>query len=446
VRPRYHYAPAANWLSDPNGLVHHHGEWHMFYQYNPQGEDWGHMSWGHAVSPDLAQWHELPVAIEDDADAFVFSGSAVVDRFGTAGFGKDALVAIYTASAAQGPQHQDQALAWSTDRGRSWQKYSGNPVLDRGLADFRDPNVFWHEPTRRWIMVVALSAEHKAMVYGSRDLKRWDELSEIGGAGAPGRVWECPLLIELPVEGRHETRWMFKVDVLHDGPGSGAIYQTGTFDGIRFIPDAAAAGPNWQVADWGSDFYAAIAWHEPRDAAGRPVWIGWMGNHAYQGQLPRQGWRGAMSLPRRLSLVPSDRGWTLRQEPEPQAVAGVQPVSHTAPAVPAAARIALPQTDDIALVIADAAGRQIRIERRSSLLLVCRRDPESPFLDTVGQVRIAADAEIVVWLDSGSCEVLVADGLASLTFQHRLQGESWALQATCGAVRVGEDCGSLPTG
>ncbi|MBS0477517.1 MAG: glycoside hydrolase family 32 protein [Proteobacteria bacterium] len=431
MRPLYHYAAAANWLSDPNGLVHHDGEWHLFYQYNPQGEDWGHMSWGHAVSTDLATWRELPVAIEDDPQDLIFSGSAVCDPDGRAGFGTNALIALYTASSAQPPQRQSQALAWSIDRGRTWHKYDGNPVVDRGLADFRDPNVFWHEATQRWIMVVALSAEHRALIYGSSDLRHWDELSVVESGGAPGRIWECPLLIELPVEDCGETRWVFKVDVLHDGPGSGTIYRTGTFDGTRFVADGRAAAP-WQVADWGSDFYAAIAWHEPRDAKGRPLWVGWMGNHAYQAQLPRQGWRGAMSLPRRLSLVTAGEGWALRQEVEPAAVAGVPTVSHLADAIPVAARIVLPPAEYCTLTVADAAGRQFVIERHAALLSICRRDSVSPVLDTVGRCHVASGAPVVLWFDAGSCEVLSAEGLCALTFQHRLAGESWAMRFTPG--------------
>ncbi len=190
MRPKYHYAAAANWLSDPNGLVHWAGEWHLFYQYNPDGEHWGNMSWGHAVSRDLAQWDELPPALSGDELGMIFSGSAVIDHANSARFGAEAMVAIYT-SASDGPQRQMQSLAWSNDHGRSWHKYAGNPVLDAGLADFRDPNVFWHEPSARWIMVVALSLQNSAALYGSTDLKAWEHLSDIPGSDAPGEVWEC---------------------------------------------------------------------------------------------------------------------------------------------------------------------------------------------------------------------------------------------------------------
>jgi fructan beta-fructosidase len=430
VRPQYHYAAAANWLSDPNGLVFADGEWHLFYQYNPHGEDWGHMSWGHAVSRDLAQWQELPVAIAETETDMIFSGSAVIDREGAAGFGRNAMIALYTASAAHGPARQSQALAWSTDKGRTWHQHDGNPVLDKGLADFRDPNVFWHQASRRWIMVVALSAENRALIYASHDLKQWEELSVIHGAGAPGQIWECPLLIELPVEGSDETRWLFKVDVLHGGPGSGAIYQTGTFDGIRFHPDGPSLEPLWQIADHGSDFYAAIAWHEPRDKAGRPAWIGWMGNHAYQGQLPRQGWRGAMSLPRRLSLArtASGDGYQLRQQIEPASATGVSSVSPGIARIEHAAHMNLPSDKDYSVTIGDDQGRLLKIERRGNALLVLRRDPVSPFLDTVSRATITSSMALEFWLDTGSIELLSDDGSIALTLQHRLSGKDFALR------------------
>ncbi len=429
MRPTYHYAARANWLSDPNGLVHHAGEWHMFYQYNPHGEDWGHMSWGHAVSRDLAQWEELPVALLEDDRHAIFSGSAVIDHANSAGFGKDAMVAIYT-GAAVGAAHQVQCLASSTDAGRSWTKYAGNPVLDIGLADFRDPNVFWHEPTRRWIMVVVLSAENRARLYASRDLKTWDELSDIPGTGAAGEIWECPLLIELPVEGTGTSRWLFKVDALRGAPGSGALYQIGQFDGTRFVPDFA----EWQVADMGSDFYAAIAWHEPRDAEERPLWIGWMGNHAYQGRLPRQGWRGAMSLPRRLSLVRRGDGLVLRQVAEPAAVRSVPAVSADAASVPQACRISLPDAGDFSLVLGDADGRLLIVERHGAMLLATRRDPHAPFLDSVKRARIAGGHPFELWLDGGSIELLGDDGTLSLSLQHRMAGDMLSLRCRSGAT------------
>ncbi len=421
MRPHYHYAAAANWLSDPNGLVHWNGEWHLFYQYNPDGEHWGNMSWGHAVSTDLAHWEELAPALTGDALGMIFSGSAVIDHANTAGFGAGAMVAIYT-SASDGPQRQSQSLAWSNDHGRSWHKYAGNPVLDLGLADFRDPNVFWHDGSGQWIMVIALSERNCAAIYGSGDLKQWRHLSDIGGHDAPGEVWECPLLIELPIEGGGR-RWVFKVDVLRGAPGSGAIYCTGSFDGARFAPDPQG----WASIDAGTDFYAAIAWHEPRDEQDRPLWIGWLGNHAYQGQLPLQGWRGAMSVPRRLSLRHFGDTFFLHQELATEAVASVPIADPLAPNIPAAARLELPSNRDFRLAIADAEGRSLEVELRGSELVVTRRDLSLPNLNAVQTLALRSDAAIELWLDVGSLELLADEGCAALTVQHRLRGESYAL-------------------
>ena len=422
MRPAYHYAPAANWLSDPNGLVHHAGEWHMFYQYNPEGEDWGHMSWGHAVSTDLARWQELPVALREDAQHAIFSGSAVIDADNRAGLGAGAMIALYTGMGQGAEARQVQCLASSTDNGRSWSKLAANPVLDRGLADFRDPNVFWHAPTRRWIMVVALSAENRALLYASNNLRDWHEISAIAGEGAPGRVWECPLLIELPVAGGG-LRWLFKVDALHDAPGSGALYCTGSFDGTEFVPD----GDGWRLADEGSDFYAAIAWHAPRDAGGRPVWIGWMGNHGYQGRLPRQGWRGAMSLPRRIWLRREDGVLRLCQEVEGAAVAGVAVAAPGAGRIAMASALDLPVGRSFALTLDDGAGRRIEIAAGCATLRVSRRDAVSPFLDHECKVPLPGRAPLRLWLDAGSIEILGDDGALSLTMQHRMAGDAVAL-------------------
>ena len=418
MRPLYHYAPASNWLSDPNGLVHHAGEWHLFYQYNPEGEDWGHMSWGHAVSRDLCDWQELPVALRDDARHMIFSGSAVIDRAGSAGFGPDAMIAIYTGAMTGDSARQVQCLAMSTDNGRCWEGFDGNPVIDLDMADFRDPNVFWHWASGRWIMVVALSDENRALVYGSADLKAWEQLSEISGAQAPGEIWECPLLIELPVEGTGGTRWLFKVDVLRGGPGSGALYQTGSFDGTRFAPD----GEGWKVADWGSDFYAAIAWHEPRDAEGRPVWIGWMGNHAYQGQLPEKGWRGAMSLPRRIWLNRTAAGHVLCQDMVAAAGVASHLVEPASGPIPIASTATI-EGRDWHLCLDDGQGRSIEISRRGAALSVQRRDEASRFLDAMREATLASDAPVRLWLDAGSIELLADDGATAVTLQHLLAGE-----------------------
>jgi levanase len=231
-----HFKPERNWMNDPNGLVFHDGEYHLFYQYNPFGDTWGHMSWGHAVSRDLVHWRHLPVAIPELGDEMAFSGSVVVDRENTAGFGASAMVAVYTAAT---PGKQAQALAYSTDRGRTWTRYAGNPVLDIGSSEFRDPDVFWHAGERKWVMSVAMSQERRIRFYSSPDLKTWTYMSDFGPAGATGGAWECPDLFPLTVDG--ETKWILVVN-LNPGAiagGSGGQYFVGDFDGTRFTADDA---------------------------------------------------------------------------------------------------------------------------------------------------------------------------------------------------------------
>jgi sucrose-6-phosphate hydrolase SacC (GH32 family) len=229
-------------------------------------------------------------------------------------------------------------------------------------------------------------------------------------------VWECPLLIELPLEGGG-SRWLFKVDALHDAPGSGALYQVGQFDGTRFTPEG-----EWQVADWGADFYAAIAWHEPRDEFGRPLWIGWMGNHAYQGKLPLQGWRGAMSLPRRIWLRRVNDTIRLCQMIEPAAAMAIAAVKLSGPALCSSGRVSL-GSEPIALRLSDKAGRFMEIDYANSDLRVTRHDPISPFLNRVQHAELSKGVGVELWLDHGSMELLSSDGALSLTLQHRMTGD-----------------------
>lgn len=426
MRPHYHYAPAANWLSDPNGLVWQDGEWHLFYQYNPFGEDWGHMSWGHAVSRDLVTWRELPVALAEEDETMIFSGSAVIDHDGSAGFGKGAMVAVYT-GARTDRAHQFQSIAASTDQGRTFTKFAGNPVLDLQMADFRDPNVFWHAPSSRWIMSVVLSEDNRAQLYASLDLKHWELLSDIDRDGAPGHLWECPWLVEVPVEGTDETRWLFKVDVLSGAAGQASPWRVGHFDGRRFVPETG-----WAVGDYGPDFYAAIGWNGPRDAAGRLVWIGWAGNHAYQKYLEPQGWRGAMTLPRRVSLRRDASGYALVQEVEPacRALFGKAEAMSLCDGcipLPSAALLTFPSGKDWTFRIEDDHGRSIECGLAGGRLTVRRHDPVTPQLEHLAAME-AGEGPVELWLDAGSLEVFANRGGAVLTMQHRLAGEAWALR------------------
>jgi fructan beta-fructosidase len=317
-RPGYHFAPRRNWINDPNGLVWFEGEYHLFYQYNPNGDVWGDIGWGHAVSTDLLHWEELPVALHADEHTMIFSGSAVVDTHNTSGFagpGETALVAIYTAARRNPGGLQNQHIAWSTDRGRTWTGYANNPVLDLGLAEFRDPKVQWYAPGAFWLMAVVLPELHRVAFYASDDLKSWRHLSDFGPAGATDGIWECPDLF--PLDWNGGTAWVLKVDVFdgHVSGSRGSQYFVGDFDGVRFAPFPGQP-PRW--SDFGADFYAALSWNGLPDAPRNPVWIGWMNNHRYAKATPTRPWRGAMSLPRRLSLREDARGMLLAQEPLPQ--------------------------------------------------------------------------------------------------------------------------------
>ena len=323
-RPQVHFSPARHWMNDPNGLVYLDGEYHLFYQYNPEGELWGHMSWGHAVSRDLVHWRELPLAIPEDERYMIFSGSIVIDAANTSGLGArgaPVMVAIYTGARQGGGGVQNQQLAYSRDHGRTWTKYAGNPVLDLGMNEFRDPKVFWYAPGHTWIMAAVFAVQHQVALFASPDLIHWRHLSDFGPAGATDAAGECPDLFELPLLGdQSQSRWVLKVDVVRSqvAAGSGAQYFTGEFDGTRFVADAdpadPAGGPLVHAVDFGMDFYASASWGNLPDMR-RPVWLAWMDNWAYALQAPTAAWRGAMSLPRQLSLRQHGRTWQLVQQP-----------------------------------------------------------------------------------------------------------------------------------
>lgn len=301
-RPQFHFTPKKNWMNDPNGLVYLNGEYHLFFQYNPHGTKWGHMSWGHAVSKDLLHWKELPVAIAEDDKAAIFSGSAVVDKNDNAGFGKDAIIAIYTSASNSSPSTQSQSIAYSNDGGRTFTKYAGNPVLDLNMENFRDPKVFWDEKRNRWAMVVVKSLEHIVSIYSSEDLKSWKHESDFGPAANTNGIWECPDLFELPVDGG--TKWVMIISLNPGGiyGGSGAQYFVGDFDGSKFTPMYDTSKTNW--LDFGQDNYAAVTYNNlPNN---RRVMIGWMANWQSVNDLKATPWTGAMTIPHELSLSKID--------------------------------------------------------------------------------------------------------------------------------------------
>ena len=273
------------------------------------------MSWGHAVSRDLLRWDHLPIALREQDGIMIFSGSAVFDAKNSSGLGRpDAppMVAVYT---GDGHKKQTQNLASSLDKGRTWTKFAGNPVLDLNSNSFRDPKVFWHKPTGRWIMATVLADDRKVRLWGSTDLKAWEKLSDFGPAGSVKGVWECPELFEVPVEGGEngESRWILKVDVNDGAPfgGSGGQYFVGRFDGREFRAEGKTSDPLW--IDFGKDFYASQTWNDA--PGGRPVWIAWMNNWQYANEIPTSPWRGAMTLPRTVALRKTDDGLRIVQAP-----------------------------------------------------------------------------------------------------------------------------------
>ena len=295
-RPLYHFSPQYGWTNDPNGMVYHNGEYHLFFQYNPYGCKWGNMHWGHAVSKDLVQWEELPYALAPDKLGAIYSGCVVIDKDNTAGFGKDAMVAIFTSAGEQ----QVQSLAYSLDNGRSFTKYEGNPVLSHPtIVDFRDPKVFWYAPTQQWIMSLATS--QSITFYSSKNLKEWTQLSEFGeGIGNHDGVWECPDLFPLTYEG--QTKWVLFVSINPGSPngGSATQYFIGNFDGETFSPDPLPY-PLW--IDYGRDNYAGVTWNNVPAEDGRRLFIGWMSNWDYSNEVPTTNFRNAMTLARTLSLA-----------------------------------------------------------------------------------------------------------------------------------------------
>lgn len=256
-RPQFHFTPPQQWMNDPNGMVYYEGEYHLFYQHYPDSNVWGPMHWGHAVSADLVTWEQLPIAIYPDTLGLIFSGSAVVDWNNTSGFGQDSvppLVAIYTYHNMDGERDgsndfQTQAIAYSNDKGRTWTKYEGNPVIPNteNIRDFRDPKVFWHEVSQQWVM--ALAVLDRVRIYNSKNLKEWTLGSEFGmGIGSDGRPWECPDLFQLPIEGSDAQKWVMLVSLGAGGynGGSATQYFVGDFDGSTFTLDPALA-PQYQM-------------------------------------------------------------------------------------------------------------------------------------------------------------------------------------------------------
>lgn len=318
-RPQVHFTPPEKWMNDPNGLVYKDGIYHLFYQHYPEDIVWGPMHWGHAVSADMVSWEHKPIALYPDDLGLIFSGSAVVDENNSSGFGSTEnppLVAVYTYHLMEGEKagrkdFQTQGIAYSLDNGESWTKYDGNPVIgNEGIKDFRDPKVFWHKESEKWIM--ALVAGDHVKFYNSSDLKDWTLISEFGkNEGAHGGVWECPDLFKLKVEGSDEEKWVLIISINPGAPngGSGTQYFVGDFDGTTF--SWSEEQTKW--LDYGMDNYAGVTYNNT--PGGERIFIGWMSNWNYARDTPTQNWRSAMTLPRSLKLFKNDKGYHLRNYP-----------------------------------------------------------------------------------------------------------------------------------
>lgn len=312
-RPAYHFTPQTNWTNDPNGLIFLNGEFNLYYQHNPFENKWGHMSWGHATSKDLISWKHLLVAIPEiitkDTTTWIYSGSAVLDKNNTSGFGtngKPPLVAIFTADQPK-QKKESQFIAYSNDGGLTYKQYAQNPVIDLNMHDFRDPNVFWHEESKQWVMTVSMVDEHMVRFYGSKNLKEWTKLSDFGPAGFTKNGWECPSILPLVVDGNPANiKWVLFVSL---GGEHGPLIQyfIGDFDGTTF----KNINDNSKIlkVDYGDAFYAAIAW---RDAPqNKKILLGWLQN----GRQETYPWKGQMSIPHDLSLKTTSEGLVLNQLP-----------------------------------------------------------------------------------------------------------------------------------
>ena len=342
-RPLYHHTPEYGWMNDPNGMFYHDGVWHLYYQWNPYGSKWQNMTWGHSTSRDLIHWTHEGTAIEPDGLGTIFSGSCALDPDNTVGYGKDAVVALYTSAADM----QTQSLAGSTDGGVTFRKYAGNPVLTLP-TEARDPNMFYNPDTKLWTIVLAHALEHEVLFFTSPDLKTWTKTCSFGKVAAQGGVWECPDLFPLEIDGK--KKWVLLLNLNPGGPfgGSATQYFIGDYDGKTFTSDTLADGTiptKWM--DFGKDHYATVSWSDAPDS--RRTAIGWMSNWQYAADVPTLQYRSANTCPRDLSLFSDNGEIYLASVPSPElrkmrSKASVANVSFSAPAK--GRTFALPKAND----------------------------------------------------------------------------------------------------
>jgi fructan beta-fructosidase len=445
-RPQFHFTPAKNFMNDPNGLVYYKGEYHLFYQHNPQGNVWGHMSWGHAVSTDMVHWRHLPLTIaEEEGKYMIYSGSAVVDWRNSSGLceahdkeERSCLIAIYTAA---GKDLQTQHLAYSNGRGRTWTNYPGNPIVNLAKPDFRDPKIFWYEPEMKWVMVAVLADERKLMIFDSPNLKEWKLRSTFGPAGDSAGQWECPDLFELPVEGTKEKKWVLIVNRNPGAPagGTGTKYFVGWFDGLQFRNETPASQELW--ADYGKDFYATNSFADLPEGDGRKIWMGWISNWQYANVEPTVQWRGAQSIPRTLGLKRFPDGIRLVQQPvrEMKTLRGKEFHLERVSVEEANRRIkeagisgdTVEIEAELAPGNAEEMGFGVRKGGAQETLVGISRGQKSVFIDRnkagelsyskeaggrhSGQIRQTSSVKLQIFVDRSSVETFVNDGEVTLT-------------------------------
>ena len=412
-RPVYHHTPAWGWMNDPNGMFYKDGVWHLYFQHNPYGSQWENMTWGHSTSTDLVNWTFQGDPIEADAWGTIFSGSAVVDHQGTAGFGKGAVVAMYTSAG----ENQTQSIAYSTDNGQTFTKYAGNPVLTSNTPDYRDPHVFWNEDIKRWNMIMA-EGQHMD-IYSSADLKEWKLESQFGAEyGNHGGVWECPDLMKMKVRGTDEYKWMLLCNINPGGPfgGSATQYFVGQFDGHKFTCESAPEVTKWM--DYGKDHYATVTFDNAPD--GRRVAMAWMSNWQYANQVPTMQFRSANSVPRDLDLY----------EYEGQTYCGVTPSPELAAARPKKATKTLSEACEMVVSLKGNAtitlfndkGEQVVMtydEKSRTFAMDRTKSGLCDFSDEFAALTVAPVhgklSQLRLFIDRSSIEAFDADGKMAMT-------------------------------
>ena len=412
-RPVYHHTPAWGWMNDPNGMFYKDGVWHLYFQHNPYGSQWENMTWGHSTSTDLVNWTFQGDPIEADAWGTIFSGSAVVDHQGTAGFGKGAVVAMYTSAG----ENQTQSLAYSTDNGQTFTKYAGNPVVTSNTPDFRDPHVFWNDDIKRWNMIMA-EGQHMN-IYSSADLKDWKLESQFGAEyGNHGGVWECPDLMKLPVRGTDKEKWLLLCNINPGGPfgGSATQYFVGQFDGHKFTCESAPEVTKWM--DYGKDHYATVTFDNAPD--GRRVAMAWMSNWQYANQVPTKQFRSANSVPRDLDLY----------EYEGQTYCGVTPSPELAAARPKKATKTLSEACEMVvslkgnatITLSNDKGEQVVMtydEKSRTFAMDRTKSGLCDFSDEFAALTVAPVhgklSQLRLFIDRSSIEAFDADGKMAMT-------------------------------